>query len=82
MKINLKATGFAATTLLIINTVAAQQMPAKPADVPKNWHTLDLKKDGYFGVSLNQAYDFLKGKKSKTIIVRILCKKIYSQFCG
>lgn len=69
MKINLKITGFAAATLFVINTVAAQQMPAKPADAPKNWHTLDLKKDGYFGVSLNQAYDFLKGKKSKTVVV-------------
>ncbi len=69
MKINSKITGFAAATLFVINTVAAQQMPAKPADAPKNWHTLDLKKDGYFGVSLNQAYDFLKGKKSKTVVV-------------
>ncbi|MVN20200.1 S8 family serine peptidase [Mucilaginibacter arboris] len=72
MKINLKTTVVAAVALFAINyTVAvAQQVPAKlPADLPKNWHTLDLKKDGYFGVSLNQAYDFLKGKKSKTVIV-------------
>ncbi|MGI4020728.1 MAG: S8 family serine peptidase [Janthinobacterium lividum] len=69
MKINLKIIGFAAAALFVINTVIAQQMPVKPADAPKNWHTLDLKKDGFFGVSLNQAYDFLKGKKSKTVIV-------------
>ncbi|RYE36081.1 MAG: peptidase S8 [Sphingobacteriaceae bacterium] len=72
MKINLTVTGFAAATLFVFNTAAAQQMPAKPADAPKNWHTLDLKKDGYFGVSLNQAYDFLKGKKSKTVVVAII----------
>lgn len=71
MKFNLKATAVAAAALFIINltAVSAQEMPVKPADLPKNWHVLDLKKDGYFGVSLNQAYDFLKGKKSKTVIV-------------
>ncbi|HEY9533267.1 MAG TPA: S8 family serine peptidase, partial [Mucilaginibacter sp.] len=36
---------------------------------PKNWHQLDLKADGYYGISLNNAYNFLKGKKSKTVIV-------------
>ena len=70
MKINLKTTVVAAVALFAINAeVIAQQMPAKAADLPKNWHTLDLKKDGYFGVSLNQAYDFLKGKKSTTVVV-------------
>ena len=47
----------------------AQQSPPKQADPPKNWHQMDLKTDGYFGVSLNQAYLFLKGKKSKTVVV-------------
>lgn len=43
--------------------------PAPPADLPKNWHQLDLAKDGYYGISLNQAYDLMKGKKSKTVLV-------------
>lgn len=30
---------------------------------------MDLKTDGFYGVSLNQAYQFLKGKKNKTVIV-------------
>lgn len=47
----------------------AQTMPKPPADPPKNWHTLDLKTDGYYGISLKQAYQFLKGKKSKTVLV-------------
>ncbi|MGH7237898.1 MAG: peptidase S8, partial [Candidatus Saccharimonadales bacterium] len=33
---------------------------------------MDLKTDGYFGVSLKQAYQFLKGKKSKTVVVTII----------
>ncbi len=46
-----------------------QQAPPAPVDPPKNWHQMDLKADGYFGVSLNQAYALLKGKKSKTVVV-------------
>lgn len=71
MKINLKTTALAAVALFAINItpVKAQEMATKPADLPKNWHTMDLKQDGFFGISLNQAYDFLKGKKSKTVVV-------------
>lgn len=50
----------------------AQTMPHVQPDPPKNWHTLDLKADGYFGISLNEAYDFIKGKKSKTVLVAII----------
>ncbi|MBB5397086.1 S8 family serine peptidase [Mucilaginibacter sp. AK015] len=50
-------------------TATAQVAQKAPADPPKNWHLLDLKTDGYFGISLNQAYQFVKGKKSKTVVV-------------
>jgi len=56
-------------SLLISLNTFAQQLPAPPPDPPKNWHEMDLKTDGYFGVSLNQAYEFLKGKKSRTVVV-------------
>ena len=71
MKISFKTTAWAAVALFAINItqVTAQELAVKPADPPKNWHTLDLKQDGFFGISLNQAYDFLKGKKSKTVVV-------------
>jgi len=49
--------------------VFGQEMPKTEPDPPKNWHQMDLKTDGFYGVSLNQAYQFLKGKKSKTVIV-------------
>jgi cell wall-associated protease len=55
-------------TVLINVNVNAQTAP-KAAELPKNWHTMDLKTDGYFGVSLTQAYQFVKGKKSKTVVV-------------
>ncbi|CAN5376633.1 S8 family peptidase [soil metagenome] len=56
-------------TLLISLNTFAQQAPKPLPDPPKNWHAMDYKTDGFYGVSLNQAYLFLKGKKSKTVIV-------------
>ena len=38
----------------------------------KDWHLLDFKKDGYRGISLSQAYELLKGKKSSTVIVAVI----------
>jgi cell wall-associated protease len=39
---------------------------------PQNWFHLDLAKDGYFGVSTQQAYDLLKGKKPQPVIVAVI----------
>jgi subtilisin family serine protease len=36
------------------------------------WHLLDEEKDGYRGISLQKAYDLLKGRKSTTVIVAVL----------
>jgi len=48
----------------------AQTAPKPPQpELPKNWHTMDLKTQGYFGISLNKAYLALKGKKSKTVVI-------------
>ncbi|MFI5157283.1 MAG: S8 family serine peptidase [Sphingobacteriales bacterium] len=55
--------------LMSFGSIAQTVMPALPADPPKNWHTMDLSTDGFFGISLNQAYIFVKGKKSKTVLV-------------
>jgi cell wall-associated protease len=63
--------------VLINYTSVAQTAPKPPVtaaaavatELPKNWHTMDLKTDGYFGISLNQAYLFVKGKKSKPVVV-------------
>ena len=40
--------------------------------IVKGWHLLDDKSDGYYGISLPQAYEFLKGKKSTTVIVAVI----------
>ncbi len=36
------------------------------------WHLQDFKKDGYRGISLSQAYELLKGKKSQPVIVGVI----------
>lgn len=41
-------------------------------ETPKGWHLMDKEKDGYYGISLQKAYEFVKGKKSTQIIVAII----------
>ena len=43
------------------------QEQAKP-----NWHNLDLKKDGVFGISTERAYELLKGKTGVPVIVAVI----------
>jgi subtilisin family serine protease len=38
----------------------------------KSWHLKDREKDGSFGISLDKAYDFVKNKKSNTVIVAVI----------
>src|SRR5437762_6293710 len=39
---------------------------------PKGWHLLNRQTSGYYGISLDKAYDFLKGKKSTPVIVAVI----------
>ncbi|MEO6328234.1 MAG: S8 family serine peptidase [Ginsengibacter sp.] len=41
-------------------------------EAPKNWHLLDKAESGYYGISLDKAYKFISGKKSKTVIVAVI----------
>src|SRR5690349_4894816 len=41
-------------------------------ETPKGWHLMDKDKDGYYGISLQKAYELMKGKKSTTIIVAVI----------
>jgi subtilisin family serine protease len=40
--------------------------------VPQGWHTMDKSKNGYYGISLDKAYELVKGKKSQTVIVAVI----------
>lgn len=43
-------------------------------DIPKGWHMMDKATSGYYGISVDKAYDFLKSKKlkSNTVIVAVI----------
>jgi subtilisin family serine protease len=55
---------------LSFSTVTAQTSTKE--QLPKDWHLKDKQKDGIYGISLDKAYDFVKTKKSKTVIVAII----------
>lgn len=47
---------------------------AQKEEVPKGWHMLDKDSSGYYGLSVNKAYEFVKQKKlkSNTVIVAVI----------
>ncbi len=57
--------------LLISTSTIAQK--AKVV-MPENWHQLDKDSTGYYGISLDKAYSFIKAKniKSKQVIVAVI----------
>jgi cell wall-associated protease len=66
---NYTLSSFICGALFISLGAFGQEIKKTEPDPPKNWHQMDLKTDGFYGISLNQAYQFLKGKKSKTVVV-------------
>src|ERR1051325_1789455 len=41
-------------------------------EAPKGWHLKDKQTSGYYGISLDKAYAFLKDKKSTPVIVAVI----------
>ena len=39
---------------------------------PHNWHELDRTQTGYYGISLDKAYQFLQTRKPKTVVVAVI----------
>ena len=62
------------TSLLAICGLVSSVLFAQKDDVPKGWHMLDKATSGYYGLSVDKAYDFVKTKKlkSKTVIVAVI----------
>jgi subtilisin family serine protease len=56
--------------LFFLCTFSAYAQPDKP--VAPDWHYLDYKTDGYLGISLKQAYELLKNKKSTPVTVAVI----------
>jgi subtilisin family serine protease len=57
------------TVLFLLVSISgfAQSLKSLP-----NWHNLDFEKDGVMGMSTEKAYELLKGRKSKTVVVAII----------
>ncbi|HEY1870893.1 MAG TPA: peptidase S8, partial [Chitinophagaceae bacterium] len=41
-------------------------------EAPDGWHLMNKQTSGYYGISLDKAYEFLKGKKSTQVIVAVI----------
>ncbi len=64
---NFKSIALCLVTGLVFLTTNAQE-------VPKGWHMMDKASSGYYGISVDKAYDFVKSKKikSNTVIVAVI----------
>ena len=62
---------FKRTSIVTISGLLSAALYAQ--EVPKGWHMLD-KSSGYYGISADKAYDFLKSKKlkSNTVVVAVI----------
>lgn len=59
-------------TLLVAAIGFASFGQTSKKDAPNGWHLMDRKASGYYGISLDKAYDLLKGKKSQTVVVAVI----------
>ena len=61
-------------SLLAICGLVTSALFAQKDDVPKGWHMLDRASSGYYGISVDKAYNFVKTKKlkSNTVIVAVI----------
>src|SRR5687767_15413447 len=64
-------TGCVIIALTLGSTTTFAQTSVKEP-LPNGWHLQDLKENGANGISLDKAYQFLKGKKSKTVVVAVI----------
>jgi subtilisin family serine protease len=62
----MKKTILSALTFFAL-TSQAQDLKTKP-----HWHNLDYEKDGIRGMSVEKAYELLKGKTAKTVVVAVI----------
>jgi subtilisin family serine protease len=62
------------TCLIAFSFVLSLSLLAQKDDIPKGWHMLDKTNDGYYGISVEKAYEFVNSKKlkSKTVIVAVI----------
>ena len=52
--------------------VTFAQGTSEKKETPNNWHQLDKTETGYYGISLDKAYQFLQTRKPKTVVVAVI----------
>lgn len=57
---------------LVVSGSSYAQGTSVKTDLPHGWQLLDKSKDGVYGLSMDKAYEFVKGKKSTTIVVAVI----------
>ncbi len=62
------------TSFLAIFGLSSLLLSAQKEDVPKGWHMMDKASSGFYGLSVDKAYNFVKTKKlkSNTVIVAVI----------
>lgn len=58
--------------LLFLVKTSVSQMVEKERPLLQGWHLLDPQQHGYMGISLDKAYELLKGRKSTPVIVAVI----------
>ena len=69
MVMNLKKSLLTAVVATACLSLFGQQSVKNAA--PNDWHLKD-RKEGYYGISLDKAYTFVKGKSGKTVVVAVI----------
>ena len=66
--------GVAMMAALPLCTMAQSDSSAAPAEkkAPNDWYQLDRSTTGYYGISLDKAYDFLQDKPSHRVLVAVI----------
>jgi len=64
--------GFVIMMVLALLTTTGFAQNSVKQSLPNGWHLQDPSTTGAWGISLDKAYEFVKGKKSKTVIVAVL----------
>ncbi len=62
------------TPLFVLGGLLSTTLLAQKDEVPKGWHLMDKTTNGYNGISIDKAYEFLKTKKAKsnTVVVAVI----------
>jgi cell wall-associated protease len=58
--------------LFISFHLSAQQVPGKVPSELRGWHLKDKEVSGFWGISIDKAYELLKGRKGETVIVAVI----------